>query len=250
LGGTYSFGNAINNSDQIVGSSTIAGDGIKHAFLYSAGSMLDLGVLDGNESEAWGVNSSGQVVGNYENRQTNLTSRPFLYSNGTMHPLGTFGGEAAFVWAINDAGQIVGGVRDANGQDSAIIVTEGGGFIALGSMMQGSSNALANNSAGDVVGSLITGGMDHGFIYSGGVASPLLTLLDSSGAGITNLQARDINDSGQIVAIASRAGQTHAVLLDPVPEPTSLLAVALGGIGYLICRSRRGRAADSPTDNR
>ena len=61
-GGTSSIALGVNNSGQIVGWSSGT---TNHAFLYSAGSMQDLGALitGRSYSQATGINSNGQVVG-------------------------------------------------------------------------------------------------------------------------------------------------------------------------------------------
>jgi probable HAF family extracellular repeat protein len=65
FGGTSSDAIAINNSGQVVGLSSYAGDAISHAFLYSNGVMHDLGAIGGfgNSSDAEAINDSGQVAG-------------------------------------------------------------------------------------------------------------------------------------------------------------------------------------------
>lgn len=50
LGGSSSSAFGINDTGQVVGSSAIAGDAVQHAFLYSNGSMADLGTLGGANS--------------------------------------------------------------------------------------------------------------------------------------------------------------------------------------------------------
>ncbi len=65
--------------------------GERHAFLYSKGTMTDLGVLPGGtESIGWGINKAGQVAGWVF--KSSGEARAFLYSNGTMTDLGTLGG--------------------------------------------------------------------------------------------------------------------------------------------------------------
>ena len=68
----------------------------------------------------------------------------------------------------------------------------------------------------------------HAFLYSSGVMTDLNTLLDSSGTGWTLTDAQGINDSGWIAASGFFGGQQRAVLLVPLPEPSSaLLAVSI-----------------------
>ncbi len=64
LGGSNSAAFGINDLGQVVGSSITAG-GQTHAFLYSDGVMIDLGVLSpsDNFSQAFRINDNGQVVG-------------------------------------------------------------------------------------------------------------------------------------------------------------------------------------------
>src|SRR5947199_10434111 len=63
LGGTHSYGYAINDNGQVVGYSRLPGDTSYHAFLWSGGSMTDMGTLGGKSSYAYGIDNSGRVVG-------------------------------------------------------------------------------------------------------------------------------------------------------------------------------------------
>ena len=49
LGGPRSGGYGINTSGQVTGAADISG-GFNHAFLYSSGTMTDLGILGGEEN--------------------------------------------------------------------------------------------------------------------------------------------------------------------------------------------------------
>ena len=101
LGGTYSVATGINNSGQIVGYADTA-SGQTHAFLYSGGTMTDLGTLPGGTySFATGINNNGQIVG-YSTTASGQT-HAFLYSGGQMTDLGTLpGGTNSWATGIND----------------------------------------------------------------------------------------------------------------------------------------------------
>ena len=133
LGGNVSGGWDINDSGQVVGQSRLTDDGetsIYHAFLWENSVMKDLGTLssdsDNSTSLAWGINSSGQVVGS-SSVTGNQNEHAFLYSNGVMKDLNTLiprnsGWELTSAYSINDAGQIVGqGVID--GRYTAFLAT-------------------------------------------------------------------------------------------------------------------------------
>jgi len=99
---------SINNRNQIVGSYTqepSTGDSELHGFLYSGGTIIDLGSV---HPEC--INDSGQIVGEYSAQYGYLTG--FLRDGGVFYDLnnlienGGFGVEYAY--GINTLGQIVG----------------------------------------------------------------------------------------------------------------------------------------------
>jgi len=108
LGGTSSNAYGINDSLQITGSASTATQ--SHAFLYSGGSMSDLGLFSGvtnSTSVAFGLNSGGQVVGlSYTGNQQ--VQHAFRDVGGTMFDIGTPGGLYSVARGINATGQIVG----------------------------------------------------------------------------------------------------------------------------------------------
>jgi len=117
LGGTgfESQATCVNNAGQIAGWTQIA-NGNYHAFLYSHGSMTDLGTLPGGTySYATGINDSQQVVGrSYTNSMGFFHA--FLYQNGTMADLGTLpGGDISMANAINASGLVVGTSTSSSG---------------------------------------------------------------------------------------------------------------------------------------
>jgi len=82
-----------------------------HAFLYSGGSVADLGALlpvPFDDSIASSINNLGQIVGRSAFPAPSHT-HAFLYDAGSMHDLGTLGagGESA-AYGINNGGKIVG----------------------------------------------------------------------------------------------------------------------------------------------
>jgi probable HAF family extracellular repeat protein len=109
-----------------------------------------------------------------------------------------------------------------------------------------SSTGIGINDAGQIVGnSLLTTGTTHGFLYSNGTLYDLNNLV-SPASGVTdialNFQGDPINNSGQIPAYGTIGGQSHALLLTPVPEPTiSQLAAsaATAAMGYALLRRLR-----------
>ena len=79
----------------------------KYAFLYSNGTMTDLGTLPGGGTSLPGaINAGGQVAGC---AVTGSGPSRFPYSNGTMQDLGTLPGfDGSDAMGINASGEVVG----------------------------------------------------------------------------------------------------------------------------------------------
>lgn len=194
----------INNKGQIVGYSTKANLD-NHAFLYSQGTMTDLGTLGGNNSYATDINEKGQVVG-VSSTATN-TTHAFLYSDGIMTDLGTLGGSKSKAYGINDHGQVVGYAYDTNELWHAFLYS-GGNMTDLGTLPGGMvSEARDINNNGQVVGfsNYTSNQFTHAFLYSNGIMTDLGTL----GSGVS--AAYTINDNGQVVGYSGHStGFSHA----------------------------------------
>jgi len=190
----------INDSGQVVGFSAISAY-YYHAFLYTDGTMFDLGavgLLAGHESLAYGINSSGEVVGYYgDNLNANIGA--FLYSGGAVQDIGSFGGDRTWAFGINDSGQVVGFSQTADERAHAFLY-ENGTMLDLGAigLLAGhDSIAYGINNAGDVVGSYEASvGNSHAFLLSEGAVLDLGTVGPLNG---NTSYANSINSSGQVV---------------------------------------------------
>jgi probable HAF family extracellular repeat protein len=258
LGGATSAALAINDSGLVVGlADTTDGMG-SHAFSWRNGVMKDLGTLGGRYSQAVDVNVRGHIVGFSSIAGPDTLFHAFLYKSGVMHDLGTLGGEQSFAfainrhshvvgysgagaefatywhdgvvenfagtevishaWDINDHGQIVG---DIGGLPRAFLYSDGE-LIDLGAP-GAVTHAFAINNRGAIVG--ITSHDEpqrpdlsgpEGFVTTGDGLELLRNVVDTCWNVI---MPRDINDRGQIVAVAYACEgvlKRHALLLDPV----------------------------------
>jgi probable HAF family extracellular repeat protein len=109
-GGSHSStGNAINDHDQVVGSSAAFGVEAR-AFLWEDGVMADLGALAGVSSVAADINNSGLIVGSSEVSADN--SHAVAWASGVLYDLNDRIDVPGWVLItanrINDSGQILG----------------------------------------------------------------------------------------------------------------------------------------------
>ena len=215
-----SYANSINNRGQVTG--TYYTQHGYSVFVYSNGTLTDLGNVgplgdpfkdpDHSTAAAYGINDSGQIVGQYTYRslgprgQQHNEGGAFLYQQGQIKSIGGYSdGYASGLQsakAINNAGQIVG--YDIYGK--AALYQNG---ITTKLDVGPDSDANAINNSGVIVGDTIANNLAYGYYYQNGVQH-LLPQLSASNPGAV---AKSVNDNGAIVGgsnVSAKYG--HATL--------------------------------------
>jgi probable HAF family extracellular repeat protein len=214
------FANGINNSGQVVGASYLSDNATYHAFLYSGGTMTDLGTLIGptNNSDANAINDNGQVVGESDAYYgTNgIVSYAFLYSGGTMSELslpevcGGPGPVDSSADGININGQAVGDVGYGCNQ-YAVLYSGGTYSFFCGGPNSGECCAFGINNNGQFVGQLWDTNVplrlfEEAFLLSTNSSSWATPIFLGTLGGYANRDdqaviscAYAINNSGQVV---------------------------------------------------
>jgi probable HAF family extracellular repeat protein len=242
-GAANSVARGFNDAGQVVGSSfnTLCSPG-SHAFLYDGAAtpaMQDLGTLGGTDSDAFGINASGQVVGSSTTAAD--AQHAFLYdpaATPAMQDLGTLGGATSIARGINSAGRVVGGAYTAGNAQHAFLYDPAAApaMQDLGTLGGMTSIAVGINASGQVVGTAYTaGGAFHAFRYSK-ITTPQMQDLGTLGG--TNSNAYAINASCRIVGAAYLPGNTvlHAFLYDPSATPAmqDLNSLLPAGSGWVL----------------
>ena len=250
-GGDFSRANDINSRGQIVGESSTAVTS-NHAFLFTDGVMIDLGVFPGVSnpfagSSANAINDRGQVVG-YSSASNNGPVHAFLFSDGFMRDLGTLGGIFSLgdsvAVDVNEAGHVVGYATEPGSSTSHAFLFDGSQMHDLGTLPEGrSSYPSAINNSGQVVGYADTSSGDqHAFLYSEGVLTDLGTL-----PGHTASFATSINESGVVLGYSvgpngNRAFQFSGGVMTDL-GPTNLGSVTSPNFNHLQAFNNSGLAA-------
>ena len=135
LGGTFSYGMAINAKNHVAGYSTVNKvDSRVHAFWFNGNGMKDLGSLAPNSSNpledqsvALGINSSDRIVG--------YTYLPAINANTdpAVQPGTSPVRQVAFVWAqgaMTDLNKLIGAATDTYHLNSAMAINDNGQIVA------------------------------------------------------------------------------------------------------------------------
>jgi probable HAF family extracellular repeat protein len=266
LGGSGSFGVAINTAGDVAGWSWTNAATLPHAWRASGTQTTDLGRFGGLGAYAYGINDFGDIVGQVNTAGT--THHAFVLSGGTfsdLHPagatsstalginnfgqvagdyvdaggvrhpviysggigeLGSLGGNAGQAWSINNTGQTTGYSNDSGGNQRAFRHA-GAAMINLGTLLNGSvSHGLGINARGDVVGYSTTAGPN-------GTRAFIHTngqMLDLGTLGGATSTAQSINDAGQIVGQAATASGDLSAFLYTEAAMFDLNALVISGL--------------------
>lgn len=210
----YAVAHGLNDRGQVVGGSDIPTNHhgvlnvqmVSHAFIWETGRRVDLSAGSPSFSAAYGINDTGQVVGQAD-------AQAVLWQNGHIEQLRGLGGKVSSAKAINSGGQVVGDSLLPGGIGPHAFLSSAGETRDLGTLGGGASQAYGINNNGQVVGwANIAAGDRHAFLWQDGKLKDLGTLGGSHSA------AFGVNDAGKVVgssAIDSEGMETevdHACL--------------------------------------
>ncbi len=252
----YAVANDINDNGAVVGFSAAPAN--IHAFIYEAGTMIDLTTNPSPQtpsytpylSQANAINNNGQVVGSVSlTNNISTDSRAFIWdaTNG-MTEFSDLAGKYSEAHDINYAGWVVGYSKDSPTEEShAFITLSGAGTLEVLDDLSvgGWSEAYGINDNNQVVGS----SDDKAVMWQkvGGVWTVIdLNTFLPTGSLWTLVAASAINDNGSIVGWGTIDGESgyHAFLLKAdmdfvvVPEPASILLLLGAVIGFMVKKAR------------
>lgn len=219
-------------NDNLYGVGSIHFEGSPLAYLYEAGSVR-VGVLGGFEARGLDINKDNfALVGDSRGGG----SGTLHYGNGTTWTnVSSFFGELAGAFsngaALNDKGQIAYGrgiysPNSSGGYDRVVAPLTGSGASFF---------ATDINNHGWMIASPFN--TPHHVLSNGVNSWELPEVIENLPAGSSQFRAEQINDNGWIVGTYKIGQDQHAFVLQPVPEPMSLLALG-AGVAALMRRRR------------
>lgn len=243
-----SFG--INNLGFVVGTTGIpvgnacAVTDVHYDAFFSAGTMFSLDGIDTGTniySQAQAINRDGAVVGRASNPYNSTQNGAFVWTSGGgpvwIGDLGAFSGSGhtSYAYGINDAMDVVGTTTAPGVDYAAFIWSSTAGMRALGDLPGGINYSIAygTNNNRQVVGMSYSSIGSDAFIWDSvnGMVSLNSLLVGAPGWRLT--EARDINNSGQIVGWGvNPAGGTEAFLLTPAAADSPLIAFSPSSISF------------------
>ena len=238
-GANVSVVTGINRKGQVVGYSGVeetpnsGSYSMLRAFLYTNGSMQDLGTLGGTYAYAEAINDDGVVVGSAYTASDDC-AQAFVYRNGVMSPVGTCQ-TTLRAFLLNKRGNITGITpRDGNGRFHTFFSKNGSSVIDIGCLdsVPNPGNCYTEPAAisdnGHITGfSRNSTGGNRPYLYQNGVMRDLGSLGGNNGSGLA------VNASGTVTGYSTIAnGYDHAfvykkgVMRDL--DPTGIADISFG----------------------
>ena len=224
---------AVNASGVLAGATTSGGGQL--GFTLSGGTMTALPALAGApvpaNAAAYDINDAGRVAGVsgwiYGGTRAFRTE-----AGGVLVSLGTLGANDSTATAINAGGQVVGYSTAANNDTHAFIFNDGTGMTDLGLLAGGhDARAWGIDDAGDAVGTAEnSAGQARAALWmAGGTIQDLNDTIPINSGWLLE-EARDMNNSGDIVGFGTIGGQQHAFLLERFSGTDTFAPVAVSSV--------------------
>ncbi len=237
--------------------SPLAVESLDPRVLLSGYTIVDLGTLGGNSSQANAINAAGQVVGSAQ--LANGTSHAVLWNPGQAGiDLGTLGGSSSTALAINLLGEIVGS-SDTGSATDPFDFQPGGSMTDLTNAPPESTLATLLTARGVTDTGLIVGQALFNEIdlfatgaYSFDPPSGTLIGLDSARGVSETTAVSGINAVGNLVDnnlsqafVAGASSPDSAINLPAIANQTQSVAIGLSAPNGMSLQFATGYAIDS-----
>lgn len=218
---SYAYGN--NNYGMMAGAGDL-GEGTRALVWSVNGPSIPAALSNHGSSIAHDVNDFGDLVGQAESGGEGAwVGRAFFLGSAGLHrSMGPVTGEwSSAALAINAEGMGAGFAEQA-GATHAVLLHPTNGWIDIDTLDSVYSVAYGINGMGQAVGLFVTSheDEDRAFLYDGRHMLDLNERVESEEPWLL-VEARAINDAGQIVGYGLRHTRERAFLLTPRPGPAS-----------------------------
>lgn len=218
----------INELGAVVGTSRAATITIPKKPFLAPDNMTMLAVL--GDGYAGYVNDLDQVTGVATPGFTTIEAFRFTPGRG-VQLLGPLGGRPYTRGSsINNLGDVVGFATHANGNGSVpFVYTDAAGMQEIGNF-GGAASATDINDRGEVVGIYDPSGPSRAWIWTAEQGVRFLSDLTEPAPGFVQLEARRINEAGQVLGYGydNNVADFRTFLLTPVVAPTGRAPDTLG----------------------
>jgi len=213
VGGSIAGARDVNDKNEIVGWSTTA-SGFEHAFLYSGGTMNDIGPsISPDESVATGINNASQIVGwGVQFSQQMGYSWTAGVATTLFGPVPNHPPNMTSAWKINDNGDICGAVY---GPTADAITWQASGSTVVMPTASPYADAFDINLKSGMTG-YGSGNLAWRWILSGGIVTQSKQVPWPAATGYSSGAGNAINDRGSVVGSFNftSIGGTHAFFWD------------------------------------
>jgi uncharacterized membrane protein len=141
--------------------------GVLIVFLFVVCVFTTIDFPGATQSFAFGINASGQIVGQYD---IGAIRHGYLRNtDGTFTTIDFPGASYSEATAITDAGQILGSYKFSTSLWVDGFVRDGGNFSKVNFPLSQHTEPLGINGSGQIVGHYSIGGVFHGFLLTPGL---------------------------------------------------------------------------------